>query len=212
MKNFSPEPNIEMEDILDPTSNVRWAILSKTSPLRGEVSWHGYREFGEFGGHPGTWCFYLIVPQDMFPDRWLDFVPCATQYGWEHTSAFDDDWFHGGITFVDLIRKFDRKTERFREYVKVGCDYNHIWDEEIGFPYSLKSVKRDCQDAMEAFLENHPDYRVASGWSGLYGSQEEMILCRNGAYRHPEDSGWEDYQGWQSKSVDIPEEVKDFKL
>ena len=66
--------------------------------LNIRVNFHGYsegyqREDGSWReDHLGTWCWYLLVPQQMYAHRWTDFVASRSEYGYYNSDslpAFD---------------------------------------------------------------------------------------------------------------------------
>lgn len=53
------------------------------------VSFHGFRRPDYSNpllaeGHPGIWCYYLIIPEQMYPHRWDDFKCTRDENGFEH--------------------------------------------------------------------------------------------------------------------------------
>ena len=164
------------------------------------LSHHGYRDGSEYEGaepHPGTWCFYLIIPEEMYPHRWPDFACVRKGSGFEtHGPAWDDDWFYSGITWSSSEPYWSRKENRLFDAAKVGCDYSHLWDMEQGYPQTFEWVKQDAERAVEQFLEAHPDRRLRSSWSHKWGAPDEFYRARNGGLVHKEDELPENYDSW----------------
>lgn len=52
---------------------------------------------------------------------------------------------------------------------KIGCDYNHLWDEEMGYPDTLSSVKNDAEGTVNEFLEQNTDFHIRCSYSGIWG-------------------------------------------
>lgn len=178
------------------------------------VSHHGHRTGEEYAGaeaHPGTWCWYLLIPQQMYPHRWDDFaVKVVEAPGNEfvpaffyHTEpeAFSDLPFRGGITWSSNETQFDRKTGTSWAMSKIGCDYNHLWDEEAYFPDTFQSVCRDAERCIDAFIERHPDRHIRSDWSGRWDSPDRFYTAVNGRRAHVEDEIPDDYGGWKMQAA-----------
>tara|TARA_Y100001951_G_scaffold88698_2_gene80460 strand:+ start:3220 stop:3831 length:612 start_codon:yes stop_codon:yes gene_type:complete len=154
------------------------------------LSHHGYRtgeEYEHSEPHPGIWCYYLLIPEQMYPHRWDDFActlgePSGT-FGrfYRHGPAFDHDMFDTEITWASSEPYFDRKTDRMWDGAKVGCDYNHLWQHEYGYPDTFASVKRDAEQTVEKFLAAHPDRRLRSSYSGTWGEPDDFYTAKNGA-------------------------------
>lgn len=176
--------------------------------VRYLVAFHGYRNGQEYVGadpHPGTWCWYLLIPQQMYPHRWDDFaVKVASIEGslppfFYHTepAAFEDLPFHGGITWSSTEPTFDRKTGQTFDQSKIGCDYNHLWDREGGYFHTFNMVCRDAEYCVEAFLERHPDHHLRSDWSGRWDQRDRFYTAINGKLAHVEDVIPDDYEKWK---------------
>ena len=151
---------------------TRWSFSCEG--MRYQLSHHGYRApkpdsdcSFDWDGHPGAWCFYIILPEQMYPDIWPQFACQRIESGFEcHGPAWDDDWFHGGITWSSSEPYWDRKTQRMWDAAKVGCDYNHLWDSESGYPDTFLSVKSDAERACKALIGRYPERKFQSDWSG----------------------------------------------
>ncbi|KFB10370.1 hypothetical protein [Nitratireductor basaltis] len=100
----------------------------------------------------GMWNYYVIIHEDQLrPEDWEKvWLPVANH--WHRSNGHDepsyDTWgsvleggdFHGGITFYEKYAQVDGT----RRWIRVGCDYGHLWDSEIGYSYSLDRVKADA--------------------------------------------------------------------
>lgn len=165
------------------------------------LSFHGYvnpkddKLFGE--GHEGTWCYYLLIPQQMFPHRWEDFKVGAYM---DHIEGFESVDFHGGITYTYNEPYYDRKTEKTWDCSKVGCDYNHLWDGESGYQGTYWSVNEDAKRSVEKFIETNPDGYYRCRWSGLWDRPENFYECVGGWMVHEESEVPEDYENWKPKN------------
>ena len=80
------------------------------------------------------------------------------------------DW-HGGITWYSKISGFDGG----EKIIKVGCDYQHYWDE--GKTYNLSYIENDVKDTIDKFLKYIPDYKFRCVGTGkLYNSNEGYVI------------------------------------
>jgi hypothetical protein len=120
------------------------------------VNWG--KERGEFEpmnhGH-GVWNYYVTLPErllgEKFKEVWLEdkrfkFTPNSPEqinhdyYG--HPFS-DVDW-HGGITYYAKHGQLEGHRN-----VELGCDYNHLWDSERGYNYTLEEVVADAKKTAE---------------------------------------------------------------
>lgn len=170
------------------------------------LSHHGHRTGDEYEGaepHPGTWCYYLLIPEQMYPHRWDDFACVVGEYGFEsHGPAFDSDMFDSEITWSSNEPYFCRKQKREFGQSKVGCDYGHLWHREQGYPDSYESVKQDAIRTVEKFLAANPDRHFRSAYSGTWGTADEFYTAVNGALVHKSDQIPADWEKWRPASVD----------
>ena len=167
-----------------------------------ELSHHGHRtgrEYASADPHPGTWCYYLIIPEQMYPHRWQDFACFRSEYGYEsHGPAFEHDMFDSEITWSSSQPYWDRKTERQWDASKVGCDYGHLWHMERGYPDTFQSVEADARRTVEAFLKANPDRRLRCEYSGVWGEVGDFYTARNGRRVHTSqvdkfNDGWDSW-------------------
>lgn len=185
-------------------------LLKGSTQWRGEhkgvsylLSHHGYRNGDEYAGaeyNPGTWCYYIIVPEQMFPHRWADFAVTRKAAGYEQFGpAFDHDMFDSEITWQSSEPYYDRKTERMWDAAKVGCDYAHLWHRERGYPDTFGSVTMDAERTVEKFLAANPDRLLRCDYSGKWGQEADFYTAVNGRRVHLSqeaniDDGW---IGWK---------------
>ena len=92
------------EEIL--TGATEWRFTHKGVSCL--ISFHSYRnDEDEYMRHPGIWCYYILIPQLMFPHRWYDFRPILSEYGCDFNSnGFNHDMFDSEITFATLVLNF----------------------------------------------------------------------------------------------------------
>lgn len=134
---------------------------------------------------PGTWAYYLLVREQMYPDQWSEFSCMRDENGFEHSGpAFDRVEFHGGISWSSSEPYFDRRTMREWGGVKVGCDYSHIWDEERGYPDTYDSVLLNAKRSAEQLLIEFPNYQLRCPYSGVWAPNDEFYEAVNGALVH----------------------------
>ncbi len=81
--------------------------------------------------------------------------------------------FHNGCTFYDKEGGPDSK----RQYIKVGCDYNHIWDE--GHTYYAEGVEREIKEVIDAFRNMVPNYLYWCQGNGKYYYAKEGEFKKN---------------------------------
>lgn len=103
----------------------------------------------------GIWCYYLVFRLDCidFPDQPDNFEPYGYWDNWLNRwfmQHFDSDvGFHGGITYSE---------KQGDNLVKVGCDYNHLFDQDMKEDYNQTILLSDAKDTVDAFLRKYPDY------------------------------------------------------
>ncbi len=129
--------------------------------------WHtnGYPDVGI--APKEHWCLYVVIgnTHPLFKEA------CDNgedQYGYDHGDKIYPNW-HGGCTFYD----------KQETYVKIGCDYQHVWDEQywnctempgdveddardlFKFFEDAEQVKLQCSPQMiaEADCDNDPNCR-----------------------------------------------------
>lgn len=184
--------------------NVRWR--EKHRDIHIELSFHGYSR-GEFPSM-GTWCYYLLLDQRMFnADDWNMLVmekKIVEPYG--HISynyyKFPDVEFHGGITFYEITEHWDNKKRETYNVIKVGCDYNHYWDGERGYPDTYDSVLRDAKDSVDELLDLVNITKLCCAWSGIWDDANMFYEAINGKMVHKsmlDDLKQRDYGEWLPK-------------
>jgi len=149
---------------------------------------HGFRNGDEYAGDeyaPGTWTYYLIIPEQMYPHRWQDFAVTHRENGYcDFGPAFDHDMFDSEITWQSSEPYWDRKTERQWDQSKVGCDYAHLWHRERGYPDTFDSVTADAKRTVEAFLRANLDRYYRCAYSGKWAPRDEFYTSVSGALIH----------------------------
>lgn len=109
----------------------------------------------------GHWNFYVFIPEqkvENFGELWINpeiayFTegnPSSAylRYEGDYSSPLNVDGWNGGITYWEGNNNIP-----FKRWIKVGCDYGHLWDMERGFPATLQSVLGDCVRTINNLLE-----------------------------------------------------------
>lgn len=152
------------------------------------LSHHGVRPEPDFITglpHPGTWAYYILVPEQMYPHRWDDFKCIRDEHGFEQNGkAFDAVDFHGRITWASSEPYFCRKTMRHWDGVKVGCDYNHLWDADGYYSDGYDDVLHDAKISAAQFLDLNPDFHMRCAYTGVWADNAEFYQARNKAWVH----------------------------
>ncbi len=102
--------------------------------------WHtdGYPDVGI--APEEHWCLYVIIgnTHPLF-ERACD--NGKDQYGYDHGNEIYPNW-HGGCTFYD----------KQKTYVKIGCDYQHVWDEQYWSCTEMPvDIENDARDLFKFF-------------------------------------------------------------
>ena len=165
------------------------------------MNFHGYREPSEeFEGHAGTWAYYLLIPEQMFPHRWADFACVRNEYGFfHHGPAFRAVEFDSEITWSSNDPYYSRKEKREFALSRVGCDYNHSWHRYQGYPQTFNWVKRDAERTVDSFIDAHPDRLLRCDYSHTWDEASSFYTARNARMIHKSqqekiaEDGWD---GW----------------
>lgn len=161
-------------------------VSSKPTPLSERTEWHGtspqglpfeisFWGKGSMNDGAGMWNYYVLLHEDQFhaddfAKVWLPVVSHYQRSSGHQTPTYDKynsilnaGDFHGGITFY---RK-NVEADGSRRWVKVGCDFGHSWDRDMGYPFDLEWVKREALETCAKLAELlHPLARC--GYTGQY--------------------------------------------
>lgn len=132
------------------------------------------------------WTFYIYLRESQFSEEdfqklWLppqkDEKFKRIWYSYSY-SIISDIKFHGGCTYYDKLGGHDGE----KRCVKVGCDYQHYWDE--GHYYSDNSVENDAKEAIDSLYELFPNIKQWCFNCGAWGNEhvsikEGSLLCPN---------------------------------
>lgn len=171
--------------------NTRWVVPYKDVSI--ELSFHGYRppEEREYRGYGhGTWCYYISLNELMFNAmdwKQLRFFPRfddRMSFETYDYYAFPDVDFHGGITFYEVSKHYNKHVKRHIEVVKAGCDYNHLWDGEAGYPDDYDSVLFDAKHSVDKLLRQFPNINCRCAYCGIWDSPDQFYKAKNGSWIH----------------------------
>lgn len=179
---------------------TRWIFRDLEIPY--ELAFHGYSEDARFPS-AGTWCYYLLLAEQQFlPEDWakLCFEPEIRNWGQTYPyHQFPDIDFHGGVTFYEIKEVWDKQLAKKMRVVKVGCDYNHLWDSERGYPDTLENVKLDAQRSVRELLDLFPNRNKRCEYSGRWDAASEFYTAKNGRTVHNSfaatfEDGWDSWR------------------
>lgn len=137
---------------------------------------------GSFNDGAGQWRYYLILrPEQLgesFDSVWLDGVINSMPSGRKYVdhryneSILSDLSWHGGISFYEKYQNPDMPEQR---YVRVGCDYGHIWDEGQQHLYNRKYVEQEARETVVALHNMFPDLLWRCTYDGSWHPADEMV-------------------------------------
>lgn len=107
----------------------------------------------------GIFCYYLYIMEKHAPNSfenefWLTRTPPSAPGAWDDRhpiypymdAAFANVYWHGGVTYYEKWAGFDGAMR----CVKIGCDYNHLWDE--GLSYHENDVASDARRTIDELI------------------------------------------------------------
>lgn len=155
-----------------------------------EICRWSYKDTIGLGGDSerNVWNSYIYLPIDAFDESLHDILwqkPHFTKYG-TLLYSYNDDFFnaidfHGGITYYDKVMGLDGG----RKVIKIGCDYNHAWDQDMYF--TQDGVCVDIKRSVDSLLAANPNMKKRCIWSGEYYDKAEGYEMRDGSF-HSFDS------------------------
>lgn len=173
-----------------------------------ELSHHGVSEYQP----QGTWCFYIFINEGMFIKdesfTAFDREPKIQEIGSGSKFETYDYWdvpdygFHGGITFYERTSFVDKEGVR-RKQLKIGCDYNHLFDLENGYWEGLDEVRMDTHRLIESLVQSHP-IKLRCKYSGKIDLPENFYEAQNGNLVHVSQEATftaESWPTWMRKSA-----------
>ena len=169
-----------------------------------EISHHGVSDYQP----QGVWCYYLIVSESQlslkdFGKLWLEptahydrsngsktpMYPAGSWFGAQ--SLLDEVGFHGGITFYEKNQPVDGE----QRWVKVGCDYNHLWDQEKLGAYNAEWLEMDARKSI-ARLTDLLRFKLKCSYTGRYIFEKSGVWHDDRFYTKP---GLVEWQKWQDE-------------
>jgi hypothetical protein len=198
-----------LEDFMD--CCARWNDSHRG--IRYELSWHGRSDYSP----QGTWCYYIFVnSEEFYADDWqrLRLEREDKQYfggmSWHrhyNYDAFPDLDAHCGWTFGEMNTYLGKDGKEY-EQVKVGCDYQHLYDRENDFWQGRADVERDAKRSIDLLCEMFPRRRQRCSYSGQYDDADQFYTARNGSIVHKRqqdkfDDGWAAWRPAEGVLVDV---------
>lgn len=164
------------------------------------LSHHGISDYSP----QGTWCFYIFINSNMFVnhddfslfDREAEIVEINGNFR-ETFNYWDvpDYGFHGGITWYSKEGFVDREGQK-QTSLKIGCDYNHLWDRESDYWQGLDEVESDAKSLIDKLVEQHP-IKLRCSYCGKIDLPDQYYTAINGAVVHKsqidklKENGWD---------------------
>ncbi len=173
MENYALIKYAEIESFPKLKEREQWTGIYKG--VRFEISKHKNYDKKD------CWCHYIILAIDsqMSPENadqfWLK--PRYHKYsesGVEHTfydyyeSIIGKISFHGGCTWYSKESNEDEK----RRQVKIGCDYNHLWDE--GKCYNVDYVYEQVKETIDSLIRLIGPLKIRSFGDGQWRLLEDF--------------------------------------
>lgn len=142
--------------------------------IRSKTTWNGtykglHFEITHWGvdcPHPrnngkGCWNYYILLHEHRvanfsdlwFPNslvRWSEKSPERCLVDDYYKSPLADVFWHGGVTFWES----DNDAFPGHRRMKVGCDYNHLWNEENYHPENLQTLLFDAKETIDQLLDS----------------------------------------------------------
>jgi len=150
-----------------------------------------------------NWTYYLILEIDKIPEEndpkgyWLkpnkdERYDIVLYKYYDHPVMPDLDW-HGGMTWYNKESGWEGQSK----VIKIGCDYQHSWDE--GMTFTLEGLKNDVANTINRFLEKVPNYKYRCNGNGKLYDLSEGLITEGGRFASKEY--WHDKE-WFKKLYD----------
>lgn len=116
-----------------------------------EVVHHSVNMFSPYG----IWCGYLSFWQNQNPEivnfrGTVESGLIGTRD--KHNEFFDQFDWNGGVTFYEEKLSIDGVV-----WMKVGCDYAHIWDEDTSPLYNEEWILNDMRSLVDEYRKIYPE-------------------------------------------------------
>ena len=107
------------------------------------------------------------MPEEIRERFWLspdksDKVFKGVYYSYHRETLITDLEWHYGCTWYSKVRGVDGEPR----VVKIGCDYNHLWDE--GRSYDMEYVARDARRCIDSLHDRIPHIKRWCPFCGAY--------------------------------------------
>lgn len=107
------------------------------------------------------WTYYIYINLEKLPDRvnpdsfWLPFenIYNIRMYRYSYHKILNEINFYGGITFYSKSCGLEEGNPKT---IKVGCDFNHSWDQ--GSYYCLEDIQSHVTVTIDSLYEVIPEY------------------------------------------------------
>jgi len=101
-----------------------------------------------------VWNYYIYVMEDTLDEEGYKilFMDEATHFKngiWKYRNIDNYISFHNGISYYRRIHDYHEENNA----VKLGCDYDHIYDYENGV-HTLEEIVQDCKNTVDSLLDN----------------------------------------------------------
>jgi hypothetical protein len=113
----------------------------------------------------------------LFEEFWLAVDRYMDRSGGQKMPVYDyykprwsDAKWHGGVTWYEKKQVVDTD----QRYVKIGCDYNHIWDDDSKAAYNENWIYQDCLKTSRMLAQLYK-FKVRCGYSGHYFYPEYCV-------------------------------------
>jgi hypothetical protein len=150
-----------------------------------EKTYFEYRGISVEINHPHgnyRWTYYLHLPLERFADEslrsrlWLrakksSISPKRKYFHTSKLPVLNNIYWHGGITW------YSQEIQDGSKCIKVGCDYDHLWNHEQGYPESLNWVINDAKHSIDDLHDWGTTYLLWCGGNGeLYKENDGRYI------------------------------------
>jgi hypothetical protein len=156
------------EQILVPEARITWTRNHRD--VSYEVVYWGHGRQGRGREPRGNWNYYLVLPERRWaPEDFAAFVrprndwrlgpdtPLRTSWDYLVGPIAELDWA-GGITFYEVVGEAPNRA------VRAGCDYDHAWNDDMGYWGEHDGVDYDARRCIDSLLTAFtPILTVAKG-------------------------------------------------
>jgi hypothetical protein len=103
----------------------------------------------------GHWVYYIFIYLENLPNRVNPetFWSPSNYYCYYKHEILNEIYFYGGITYYHKTWGFDDGQEKI---IKVGCDFNHSWDQSEY--YTLENIQVHVKKTIDSLYKVIPEY------------------------------------------------------